>query len=75
LSFLEISTEFSTIPSSEDLRFTPSLRLDGNHQGAMIAQETTRDEYLSMQKFIPMWHVPEMVSHMMPTSAHEYIYY
>jgi hypothetical protein len=73
--FSELATEFSASPSIEDSHFVLPLCLDGAHQGASLAHETTHNEYLRMHKFIPMWHGPNMVSHMMPTLAHEFIDY
>jgi hypothetical protein len=75
LSFSELATKFSAIPSIEDLCFVLPSCLDGSHQGASIAHKTTHDEYLCIQKFIPMWHGPDMVCHMMPIMAHEFIDY
>jgi hypothetical protein len=73
ISFLELSTEFYASLSIEDLCFVPPSCLDGSHQGVVIAQKTTHDEYLHPWRFIPMWYGPDMVRHMMPTSAHEFI--
>jgi hypothetical protein len=60
LSFSELATELSASPSIEDSCFVPPLCLDGSHQGASLAHETTHNEYLCMQKFIlcgmaPTW--------------------
>jgi hypothetical protein len=73
--FSELAIEFSTTPSLEDLRFVLPSCLDGSHQGAFVAHETTHDEYLRLQKIVTMWHGPDMVSHMMLTTAHEFIDY
>jgi hypothetical protein len=73
LSFLGLATEFPASHYTEYLCFLPPLRIYGHHQGAMIAHKTTHDKYLCMHKFILMWHGPDMVIHMMPTSANEFI--
>jgi hypothetical protein len=75
ISFSELTTKFFSSPSIEDSCFILPLCLDGSHQGGSITHETTHNEYLIMQKFIFMWHGPNMVSHMMPTMAHEFIDY
>jgi hypothetical protein len=75
LSFSELATEFSAIPSIEDLCFVLPSCLDGSHQGASIAHKTTHDEYLHMQKLFLCGMAPDMVSHMMPIMAHEFINY
>jgi hypothetical protein len=72
LFFSGLAMEFSASPSLEDSCFVLPSCLDGDHQGASIAHETTHDEYIHMKKFIPMWHGPGMESHMMPTPAHEF---
>jgi hypothetical protein len=73
--FSELTTKFSVIPSIEDSYFILPSCLEGAHQGASIACETTHNEYLHMHKFIPMQHGLDMVSHMMLIMVHEFINY
>jgi len=75
LSFSQLSTKFSTFTSFEYFCFVPPSCLDGSHQGVVVSQKTTPDQYLRPQKFIPMWHGPNMVIHMMPILAHDFIDY
>jgi hypothetical protein len=75
LSFSKLSIEFSSSRYTKDLCFVPPLHLVGHYKGVVIAHETTHDEYVCIYKFISMWHGPDMVSNLMPTSAREFINY
>jgi hypothetical protein len=73
LSFSELVANFYALPSYKYFCFVPTSFLDGNHQGASISHETTHYECLQLHKFISMWYIPNMVTHVMPILAHEFI--
>jgi hypothetical protein len=50
ISFSKLATKFFPLNHIEDQCFVPHLCLDGHHQGATIAHETTHNEYLCMHK-------------------------
>jgi hypothetical protein len=75
LSFSKLAKESYAILFTKDLCFLLPSCLDGSHQGDFITHKISPSKYLRMQTFIPMWHGPDMVCHMMPPMAHKFIDY